>query len=306
MEDYRGQHLGNYRIIRLLGQGVSSQVYLGEHLYLQRPVAIKVLKRPLDEEQIEPFCREAQTISRLVHPHIVRVLDFGVEERKPYLVMEYAPHGTLRQLHPPGSIVPLPVVARYMQHIAAALDYAHQQRVLHRDVKPENLLLGPNHEVLLSDFGIAVTAHRTYSMTTQDGEGEPTYMAPEQLLRRARAASDQYALGVIVYEWLSGAPPFHGLPIEVGMQHLQLPPPPLLQHGKPVPSAVAQVVLRALEKDRQFRFASVQAFADAFAAAIQPDPGSSAEAEQPQPAQPAPSPGHQGVAGWARRHFRRG
>lgn len=306
MEEYRGQHVGNYRVIRLLGQGVTSQVYLGEHLYLQRSVAIKVLKRPLDEEQIEQFCREAQIISRLVHPQIVRVLDFGVEERKPYLVMEYAPHGTLRQLHPPGTVVPLPTVAHYMQQIAAALDYAHQQKVLHRDVKPENLLLGPNQEVLLSDFGIAVVAHHTYSMSTQDSEGEPTYMAPEQLLRRARPASDQYALGVVVYEWLSGAPPFQGLPIEVGMQHLQVAPPPLLQDGKPLPPAVASVVLQALEKDRQLRFASVRAFADAFSAAIQQGPTQIAEAEgTPSTLPPAPS-GHQGVTGWARRRFRRG
>jgi serine/threonine protein kinase len=304
MEEYRGQHVGNYKINRLLGQGVTSQVYLGEHLYLQRSVAVKVLKKPLDEEQIEQFCREAETISRLVHPNIVRVLDFGVEERKPYLVMEYAPHGTLRQLHLPGTIVPLSTIARYVQHIAAALDYAHQQKVLHRDVKPENLLLGPNQEVLLSDFGIAVAAHHTYSMSTQDGEGEPTYMAPEQLLRRARPASDQYALGVVVYEWLCGAPPFQGLPIEVGMQHLQVQPPPLLQDGKPLSPAVAGVVLRALEKDRHLRFASVQAFADAFSAAIQQDSASNAEGAPPTP--PSAPPGRQGVAGWARRRFRRG
>ncbi|HLW02908.1 MAG TPA: serine/threonine-protein kinase [Ktedonobacterales bacterium] len=305
MEERYGQHIGNYRLGRVLGRGIFAQVYLGEHLYLKRIVAVKVLKDLLEEEQIERFCSEASLISQLDHPRIVRVLDFGVEQRVPYLVMEHAPNGTLRQRHPPGTTLPLPIVASYVQEIAAALDYAHQQKIIHRDVKPENLLLGAQQEVLLSDFGIAVVAHRTKSMTTQDGEGDPTYMAPEQLLRRARPASDQYALGVVVYEWLTGAPPFQGLPIEIGMQHLHAPPPLLSRHGELLAPEVSQVVLRALEKDYRQRFASVQAFADALSRVSQRVPTRSAAPETAREPLRATQVADHSFKGWARRRFKR-
>ncbi len=309
MEEYYGRHIGNYRLSRVLGRGIYAQVYLGEHLYLKRAVAIKVLKDSLEEAQIERFCAEAGLIAQLEHPRIVRVLDFGVEESFPYLVMEYAPHGTLRQQHPPGTPIPLPTVARYVQQLAPALDYAHQHKIIHRDVKPENFLLGPQQEVLLSDFGIAVIAHRTRSMTTQDGEGDSTYMAPEQLLRKARPASDQYALAVVVYEWLTGAPPFQGLPIEIGMQHLHTPPPPLSLDGRPLAPEVSRVVLRALEKDHQQRFATVQAFADALTEASQQVAASAAAAEAARgPLKAAPAeraPTSRFFMGWARHRFRR-
>lgn len=263
MEDYRGQHFGSYRLDRLLGRGVSAQVYLGQHLFIERAAAIKVMNEPLEEEYVERFCAEVSTIARLEHRHIVQVFDFGVEQHFPYLVMEYAPHGTLRQRHPPGQVIPLPIVVSYVQQIAAALDYVHQHKIIHRDVRPENLLLGRAQEVLLSDFSIAVIAHRTSSLPTQDGEGDVTYMAPEQLLRKPYPASDQYALGAVVYEWLTGAPPFRGFPLEIAMQHLETTPPSLRQMGGSVAPEVERVVLRALEKNRHRRFASVQAFAQA-------------------------------------------
>jgi serine/threonine protein kinase len=309
MEERYGQHIGNYRLTRVLGRGIHAQVYLGEHLYLQRTVAVKVLKDLLEEKQIARFCSEADMISSLDHPQIVRVLDFGVEEHVPYLVMEYAPNGTLRQRHPSGTVLPMSVVASYVQQIAAALDYAHQHKVIHRDVKPENLLLGAREDVLLSDFGIAVVAHRTKSMTTQDGEGDPTYMAPEQLLRKARPASDQYALGVVVYEWLTGAPPFQGLPIEIGMQHLHTAPAPLSTAGQPLDPEVSRVVLRALEKDHQQRYGSVQEFADALSQVSQQTYASSAEparaTEPASAAQADAAPTKRSFWGRARRRFKR-
>src|SRR5437588_7564524 len=144
-----GQHLGNYRLLRLLGQGGFADVYLGEHLHLNTQAAIKVLHTHLTSQDIEPFRTEARTIARLVHPHIVRILDFDVEEGVPFLVMDYAPNGTLRKLYPTGTPLPFANIILYVKEIAAALQYAHEQGLIHRDIKPENLLLGRNHEVLL-------------------------------------------------------------------------------------------------------------------------------------------------------------
>lgn len=267
MEDLRKQHFGSYRLSRLLGRGASAQVYLGEHCYLHRPAAIKVMNEALEEQEVARFCDEASTIAQLEHRHIVQVFDFGVERQRPYLVMEYAPHGTLRQRHRPGEVVPLSTVVNYVQQIAAALDYVHQHKIIHRDIKPENFLIGRDGHILLSDFSIAVIAHRTKSMTTQDGEGDVAYMAPEQLLRKAHPSSDQYALGVVVYEWLSGTLPFQGFPLEIAMQHVEKQPPPLRQVARSVPPAVEWVVMRALEKNRNRRFASMRAFANALRAA---------------------------------------
>lgn len=151
-----GQQLGNYHLLRLLGRGGFAEVYLGQHIHLQSYAAVKLLRVQLPEEEGGQFLREAQLLARLSHPHIVRILDFAVQEDTPFLVMEYAPGGTLRSLHPKGARVPLESVVRYVTQVAAALQYAHDQRIVHRDVKPENMLLGSPSEVLLSDFGLAL------------------------------------------------------------------------------------------------------------------------------------------------------
>jgi len=121
----------------------------------------------LSNDDIEKFQKEAQTIANLRHPSIVRILDFDVEDNIPFLVMDHAPNGTLRERHPKGTRLPLHIIVSYVKRVADALQYAHDQRLVHRDVKPENMLLGPNNEVLLSDFGIAVVAHSTLSQTPQ-------------------------------------------------------------------------------------------------------------------------------------------
>jgi tRNA A-37 threonylcarbamoyl transferase component Bud32 len=272
MTDYRGQRFGNYQLIDLLGKGGFAQVYLGEQVFLKTRAAIKVLDAPLEDAKVEQFRFEAGTIAHLDHPHIVRLLDFGVENTIPYLVMDYAPNGTLRQRHPQGMPVPGATVVRYVQQVAAALDYAHQQKIIHRDVKPENLLLNRKNEVLLSDFGIAVVAHRTSSMTTQNPLGTISYAAPEQLRGKSLPASDQYSLAVLVYEWLTGSLPFQGAPMEVAMQHLVLPPPPMREPGSSISADVERVVFRALEKHWQMRFANVREFAIALQEAHSPRP----------------------------------
>ena len=139
-----GQPLGHYRLMRLLGQGGFAEVYLAEHIHLNTQVAVKVLHTKLVDEDVLAFKREAQTVARLVHPNIVRVLDFGVEDAIPYLVMDYAPNGTLRHIFPKGQRVPLSAVVSFTKQMAEALHYAHGQRLIHRDIKPENMLLGSN------------------------------------------------------------------------------------------------------------------------------------------------------------------
>lgn len=153
---YQGRTFGNYRLLKLIGEGGFSEVYLGEHLHLGTEAAVKVLRTRLTDEEFERFRQEAQTIIGLGHPNMVRVLDFGLQDRIPFLVMSYAPHGSLRDLYPDGTRLPLQTVVALVRQVANVLQYAHYHRVIHRDIKPDNLLIGSDGEVLLSDFGIAV------------------------------------------------------------------------------------------------------------------------------------------------------
>lgn len=269
MADRVGQQLGNYRFIRLLGKGGFAEVYLGEHVYLETQAAIKVLLTQLASQDMEPFRLEAKRVAHLEHPHIVRVLEFGVDGSTPYLVMSYAPNGTLRERHLKGVALPLPTILAYVKQAAEALQYAHDERFVHRDVKPENLLVGRRQEILLSDFGIALLTQTSRSQSMQDVAGTASYMAPEQFQGKPRPASDQYSLGVVVYEWLSGERPFHGSFTEIASQHLFVPPPPLHERISDIPVAVEHVVMTALAKDPQRRFPSVQTFATAFEEACQ-------------------------------------
>lgn len=261
MVDRIGQQLGTYRIIRPIGHGGFADVYLGEHIYLQTQVAIKLLQMRLAEEEMEGFLIEARTIAHLVHPHIVRVLDFGIEDRTPFLVMDYASNGTLRQLHPKGKRLPLDTVVDYTKQTAEALQYAHEKKVIHRDIKPENILVGRRNDLLVSDFGIALIAQSSLHQSTQNMAGTISYMAPEQIQGRPRPASDQYALGIVVYEWLSGECPFRGTFQEIAVQHATTPPPSLREKVPLISPTVEQVVLTALAKEPKERFTSIESFA---------------------------------------------
>ena len=265
-----GQLLGNYRLTKLLGHGGFADVYLGQHIRLSTSAAIKVLHAPLSPEEISNFQDEAKVIANLQHPHIVRVLDFDVSDGIPFLVMEYCPGGTLRQRHPRGKRLELPTVVRYVNQIAGALQYIHDQKLIHRDVKPENMLSGQEDAIMLSDFGIAAAAHSTSSMSVQVPIGTISYIAPEQIYAQARPASDQYALGVVVYEWLCGEYPFVGSDTEIYAKHLKAQPLSLCQKVPTISSDVEQVVLKALNKDPHQRFPTIQAFAIALEQASQP------------------------------------
>ncbi len=286
-----GQQLGNYRLLRLLGAGGFAEVYLGEHVYLGTQAAIKVLQTRLAEDERESFLHEARIVARLVHPHIVRVLEFGVEAEVPFLVMDYAPNGTLRSRLPRGAKLSPESILPYVKQIADALQYAHAQGLVHRDVKPENMLLGREDEVLLSDFGIALIAQSARFESTQEVFGTASYMAPEQIQGKAEPASDQYALGVVLYEWLSGEVPFHGSFTELCSQHLFTPPPPLHERVPGISPAIEVVVEKALAKQPNQRFPDVLVLASALEEACQLEqpPASGLEPTVRRPGVPAPS-----------------
>src|SRR5712691_4653196 len=297
MNDRVGQQFGNYRLVSLLGQGGYAEVYLGQHVRLNQQAAIKVLHTYLTGSEAEHFQQEAQTIATLVHPAIVRVFDYDVREGVPFLVMDYAPHGSLRRRYPKGNLVPLPQSVSCVKQVADALQYAHEQKFIHRDVKPENMLVGRHQEVLLSDFGIATVAHSTASQSAQTTVGTIPYMAPEQIEGHPRPASDQYALAVVVYEWLCGECPFEGSFTEVMVKHLSMPPPLLRERVPTIPAEVEQVVLRALAKEPKARFASVAAFAEALEQASQRALSSTVRLSSEQPAAgPAAAPSYTTVA----------
>lgn len=196
MVDRVGQQLGNYQLIRSLGEGGFAEVYLGEHIHLGSQAAIKVLHSQLTSDDVDKFRTEARNLVRLIHPHIVRVLEFGIEDKTPFLVMDYAPNGTLRQRHPKGTILPITTIVSYVKQIADALQFAHDEKLIHRDIKPENMLLGRRNEILLSDFGIAIVAQSSRYQNAQDMAGTIAYMAPEQIQAHPRPASDQYSLAL--------------------------------------------------------------------------------------------------------------
>ncbi len=272
MPDKVGQQIGNYRLIQLLGSGGFADVYLGQHVHVQRlQAAVKILHANLAMVYQGGFLQEAETIAGMKHPHIIRILDFGIDrDNAPYLIMEYASYGTLRTRHPKGSIVPSSIVVFYVKQITEALQYAHDHNLIHRDLKPENLLIGENDEILLSDFGIASVAQGTASLETGTYAGTIPYSAPGQIRGKPRRASDQYSLGIMVYEWLSGERPFTGTMMEIISQQLGVAPSPLHEKVPNIPSEVESVVMTALAKDPRQRFGSVLAFANALEKACLP------------------------------------
>ncbi len=271
--DRIGQRFGDYVLHSRLGGGSFGDVYLGEQVHEHSLAAVKVLHvRLTRSEDLRAFINEVRTF-RLQHPHIVRMLDVGLtQDETPFLVMTYAPGGTLRDRHPKGSRLSPAQVLGYVLPIASALQYAHDLHLIHRDVKPENMLLGAREELWLSDFGIVTVAHSTHSLSTEAMGGTVPYMAPEQIQGMSRPQSDQYALAIVVYEWLTGTWPFRGTAFEIAMQHQMTPPPALRTYRSELAPEVEQVVLTALAKDPKQRFASVLAFARALEQASQAEP----------------------------------
>ncbi|MBA2286222.1 MAG: PQQ-binding-like beta-propeller repeat protein [Ktedonobacteraceae bacterium] len=263
MPDYIGQQVGNYRLTSSLGKGGFAEVYLGEHIYLRSKAALKFLSTQINSANQARFLAEARFLASLSHPHIIRILDFGIEHGVPFLIMEYAPNGSLRDKHPRGTPLSLDTIIAYVVQVADALQYAHDEKLVHRDIKPENMLLGQHDSVLLSDFGIALPVQSSLTQNLQEVAGTAIYMAPEQLQGKPRPASDQYALGIAIYEWLSGKAPFEGTFTEIASQHLFVPPPPLVGRIPGISTSLERVVLTALAKDAKSRYPNMHAFANA-------------------------------------------
>lgn len=212
-----GKQLGPNEITGFLGHGGMADVYRATQRTLKREVAIKVLVSSYarDKAFVERFTREVEVVARLEHPHIVPVYEHGItDEGVVYLAMRYLKGGTLADLIKQRGALPIPQVAQIMLQVGAALDYAHKQGVVHRDVKPSNVMLDENGDAYLTDFGLARPTDRTFAETlTEPGSmlGTPAYVSPEQIQEnRSDARSDVYSLGIVLYEMLTGRPPFTG------------------------------------------------------------------------------------------------
>ncbi|HET7090978.1 MAG TPA: protein kinase, partial [Anaerolineae bacterium] len=266
-----GRDLGQYHVVELIGQGGMAAVYKAYQPALERHVAIKVLPEQLAlvPDFSDRFVREAKAIAQLNHPNILPVMDFGQEDGLSYIVMKYVRGGTLAdRLRRP---IDLLTTTRLVEQIAAALDHAHSRGIIHRDVKPSNVLLDEGEWVQLADFGLAKIVARDEDLTgTGTGMGTPTYLSPEQgkglpLDHR----TDIYSLGVIVYEMVTGRPPFTGENlVAIVMKHIYEPPPLPRVTNPDVPEAVQAVMLKALAKSPADRFDSAGDLAHALRKAV--------------------------------------
>ncbi len=266
----------DYTITRLLGQGGMAEVYAGLDPELDRPVAIKLIhpRLAVDAQFEERFRREARLVASLRHPHIVQVYDYQVTDNGPVMVMEFLPGGSLKErlddLRGQGQRLPLAEAARITGALASALDYAHRQGAVHRDVKPANVLFDREGAPVLADFGIARILDDESGLT-QPGTliGTPAYLSPEQAAGEVVGpASDLYSLGIVLYEMVTGAPPFQGTTTAILTGHASAPPPPAASRVVGLPAAVDEILRRALAKSPADRFPSGAALAQALRNAI--------------------------------------
>ena len=264
---------GNYRIVAELGRGGFGDVYLAQHIFFaNRPqVAIKLLRASLfSPKERERFIQEAQLLNMLTHAHILPILDAGMQEDLPYIVMEYAPGGSLQDRLDKNAGQPFPIdeAITLLTQIGEALHYAHQQNIVHRDLKPDNILFNAKGEAVLADFGIAAILSSARTREVGDA-GTPAYMAPEMFAGKVSVKSDQYALGCIAYELVTGRKPFEvdGVPIiAVQFQHAKVEPDAPSQYNPRIPSHIEKAILTAMAKDRASRHADVHVFLTALQA----------------------------------------
>ncbi|WP_246002649.1 serine/threonine-protein kinase, partial [Allorhizocola rhizosphaerae] len=256
-----------YRLDELLASGGMGAVWRAVDLRLDRTVAVKVLAPAFadDAEFVARFEAEARTMAAVRHPNIVGVYDHGEDGGDIYLVMEYVAGRPLSQVLEEGGRLPSDETLRVVAQAATALQVVHDAGIVHRDVKPSNLLIEEDGTVRLADFGVARSAASAGLTGTQKVLGTAQYMAPEQALGRgATPAADIYALGAVAYHCLAGNAPFGGeTPVEVALHHVQDEPPPL---PPDVPAATRSIVERAMAKDPLLRFESAASFAAAAAA----------------------------------------
>ncbi len=266
-----GKKLGQLEVVEQIGQGGMATVYKAYQPALDRYVAIKVLPATYakDPTFMERFVREARAIAKLYHPHILPVHDFGEQDGTTYIVMEYVSGGTLKRRLKPNQPMPLRDAIDLILQVCQALECAHQHNIVHRDIKPGNMLLRSDSFVLLSDFGIAkILEANTVLTRTGVGIGTPQYMSPEQSTGSANVGprSDLYSLGIVLYQAVAGRVPFGSpgdAPLTISLKHVNEPLPPPRQFAPDLPPLVEQVIIKALEKDPDRRFQSATEMIDA-------------------------------------------
>lgn len=248
---------GRYQIERLLGDGGMARVYLGRDLRLNRPVAIKIPHSHLmtDPDFLARFRHEAHAAAMVSHPNLVDVYDVGQDGDQHYIVMEYVAGSTLKQLINREAPFAIPRAVRIGEQIARGLHAAHRAGLIHRDIKPQNIIVTDDGQVRITDFGVAKSHLSTAMTETGITLGTVDYIAPEQAQGRpATPQSDIYALGVVLYEMLTGRLPFTGdTPVAVAMKHISEPPPPPRRYNPQIPAALEAIILRALAKDPALR-----------------------------------------------------
>ncbi len=303
--DLIGRTLAGFRVERKLGSGAVGAVYLAEQVALSRPVALKILSggRARSAEYQARFLREARAVARLVHPNAVQVYDVGQAEGYHYIALEYVDGQSLAELLDRRGRIPWRAALEIIRQAASSLARAHEMGIVHRDVKPENLMLSRRGEVKVTDFGLArlggdpsITHHGTIL-------GTPFYMSPEQAEgKEAGEPADVYSLGCTLYHMLVGNPPFEGLTaLDVARKHVVEPPVPPTEASANVPPAVSGMVMAMMAKHPGERPASGRALLDAIASARRAAEAAEAEvldflagddeaAAEPQPPQPAPAP----------------
>lgn len=265
---------GRYKVLEMIGGGGMANVYLAHDMILDRDVAVKVLRLDFsdDEEFIRRFHREAQSATSLAHPNIVNIYDVGEENSIYYIVMEYVDGQTLKQYIQQRSPVPVEVALEILQQLASAIAHAHQNHIIHRDIKPQNILIDHNGNVKITDFGIAMALSATSITQTNSVLGSVHYLSPEQARGgMANKKSDIYSLGIVMFELLTGRLPFSGeSAISIALKHLQSETPSLRRWNPQIPQSVENIVLKATAKDPFLRYDSVEEMEQDLSTALEP------------------------------------
>lgn len=266
---------GRYKVLETIGGGGMANVYLAHDMILDRDVAVKVLRLDFanDEEFIRRFRREAQSATSLNHPNIVNIYDVGEEGDIYYIVMEYVDGQTLKQYILEHSPLPVEEVIQIMKQLTSAISHAHQNNIIHRDIKPQNVLIDPSGNVKITDFGIAMALSATSITKTNSVLGSIHYLSPEQARgAMANKKSDIYSLGIVMFELLTGRLPFFGeSAISIALKHLQSETPSVRRWHPNVPQSVENIVLKAMTKDPFDRYQSVQQMEEDLATALNPE-----------------------------------